>query len=107
MTRVPLVALILILLAGIVAAEPQPVDGGWQRSDEAPEATPTAPPPEGMPAPTAPPPKEMPAPTAAPPENATEPEAAAGTAWLLYGAVGACGLFALIMLWRWIGEAKR
>lgn len=83
-------------IAGIATAEPQPVDDGWHRSDEAPTPTPTAPPPE-----------EMPAPTAAPPETATEPEAAAGTAWLLYGAVGACGMFALAAFWHWLrGDAR-
>jgi hypothetical protein len=69
MTRALLAALILILLAATPTTA-HTVEGGWQRSDDAPEPTPTAPLPE-----------ETPAPTAAPPEPATEPEAAAGTAW--------------------------
>ena len=84
MTRVLAAAVVvLMLLAGMAAAEPQPVDSDWQRSD-------------GVPA-------EIVTPEDAPPETAeaTEGEAAAGTAWLFYGTVCACELFAIGIAWLW------
>lgn len=69
----------LLVMCSIAAAEPKHVDGGWQRSDEVPQETPTAPPSEVA-------------------TESEEPEAVAGTAWLLYGVVGACGLLALTAL---------
>jgi len=91
-----IILLVLIGAAGITVAEPKHVDGGWQRSDEVSQETPTAPPPDGMPAPTA-----------APPDEAGEPEAAAGTAWGYYAVAGVGGLFALTALWCWLRRAKR
>lgn len=82
MTRVLAAAAILILLAGLAAAEPQPVDSDWQRSD-------------GVPA-------EIATRADAPPETA---EAAEGEVQRVYdvipnGAAVCCGLFALaVMIW--------
>lgn len=78
-----LVVLVAVLLIGVCMAEPKPVDGGWQRSDDVPAATPVDTPVE--------------TPADAQPET-TEPAelgVAAGTARWLYGVGGACGLFAL------------
>ena len=84
MRRWVLAAAILILLTGLAAAEPKQVDSDWQRSD-------------GVPA-------EIATPEDTPPETAeaAEGEAAAGTVWVLYGAVGACGLFALCAAGSWL-----
>ena len=91
MQRVLLAAvLVLMVMCGIAAAEPKHVDGGWQRSDEVPQETPPALPPE-----------EMPAPTAAPPETATDPEAPPGV-WGYYAMAGVGGMFALTALWCWL-----
>ena len=81
--------LMLILLAGMTAADPKPVDGGWQRSDGVPVEIETL--------------------ADAPPEDAAEQgeAAAAGTAWLLYGAVGACGLYALTAAVLWVRRTRR
>lgn len=85
MTRWVLAAAILILLAGLAAAEPQPVDSDWQRSD-------------GVPA-------EIETRVDAPPETATEqaePETAERRAdgmWLIYGAAIVGGLTAAAVLW--------
>ena len=85
MTRVLLAVLILTLLAATTATA-HTVDGGWHRSDDAPEPTPTA-----------------------PPETATEPEAAAWT-WSDYAMAGVGGLLVLAALWGavlWLrGDAR-
>jgi len=79
--------LLLLLLAGAAAADPKHVDGGWQRSDEAPLPTPTAPPPDGTPAPTA-----------APPDGAEEQaEPTGGTVWFTLLCLFVAGLFVLIL----------
>ena len=89
------VVLAMACLIGVCMAEPQPVDDGWQRSDGVPAETPVNTP--------------VDTPADAPPETTeqAEPEAAAGTAWLLYGAVGACGLFALAAAGLWIRRRRR
>ena len=114
-----LFAFAVLVLAGLAAAEPQPVDGGWHRSDEVPAETPTAAPPDGEQHSA----DEEQAPsrvdadatatTAAEPQPrdaVMEPEAVerrADVGGLV--AVGLCGLLALTALWcclRW-GRAKR
>ncbi len=94
MTRWVLAAAILILLAGIAAAEPQPVDSDWQRSDGVPVEIETL--------------------ADAPPETAEEGEAdaeeaegEAGTAWVLYVAVAACWLYALTAAVLWVRRTRR
>jgi len=86
MSRFMLLAALILLIVGTVAAEPKHVDGGWLRSDEVPA--------------------EIATPDDAPPEDAGEPaeEGAAngGTAWGLYAAVALCGLFALAGIWGWL-----
>jgi hypothetical protein len=74
--------LVLLVMCTIVAAEPKHVDGGWQRSDEMPQETPTAP----------------------PLETVTEPEepGAAIDVWGYYGVVGVGAVFALAALWWWL-----
>jgi len=79
-----LLAALILLIVGTVAAEPKHVDGGWQRSDEVTEATPTAAPPDEMPAPQ------------------DEPEVPAGCAMGIYVVVALCGLFGLAAIWNWL-----
>lgn len=96
MTRWVLAAAILILLAGIAAAEPQPVDSDWQRSDGVPVEIGTL--------------ADAPPETAEEAEgeaDAEEAEGEAGTAWVLYGAVGACGLYALTAAVLWVRRTRR
>lgn len=87
-------------LIGVCMAEPQPVDGGWQRSDGVPVETPTAAPTESD--------ADAAVTTAAEPQPGDavmEPEAVerrADVGGLV--AVGLCGLLALTALWcclRW------
>jgi hypothetical protein len=47
MHRVVMLLVATACLIGVCMAEPQPVDGGWHRSDEVPVETPTATPPDG------------------------------------------------------------
>jgi len=84
MSRFMLLAALILLIVGTVAAEPKHVDGGWLRSDEMPEATPTAAPPDEMPA------------------SQDEPEAADGGAWGFYVVVALCGLLGLAAIWNWL-----
>jgi len=86
MTRRLALLLALLLLAGTAAAIGV-VDGGWQRSDEAPLQTPTAPPPDATPAPTAAPPDEA----------GTQAEPTGGTVWFTLLCLFVAGLFVLIL----------
>lgn len=114
-----LFAFAVLALAGLAAAEPQPVDGGWHRSDEVPAETPTAAPPDGeqhssdgeqAPSGIDAEPAATTAAEPQPRDGVMEPEAAerrADVGGLV--AVGLCGLLALTALWcclRW-GRAKR
>jgi hypothetical protein len=88
--------LVLLVMCNIAAAESKHVDGGWQRSDDAPEATPIA-----------------------SPENACNLNASVDghipssessawwTVWSMYAWVLAAVLFALTALWLWLRGAKR
>lgn len=119
-----LFAFAVLVLAGLAAAEPQPVDGGWHRSDEVPVETPTAAPPDGEQHS----PDEEPAPsridadaaatTAAEPQpgdGVSDADAAAtieevvNTTRPPYRATAACGLIigSAVGLWLWMRRAKR
>lgn len=82
-------AAILILLAGIAAAEPQPVDGDWQRSDGVPVEIETL--------------------ADAPPETAEEAEAAAdsGGSRVLLAVLAATCLIGLTAAVLWVRRTRR
>ena len=97
MQQVVLAAVLVVLvMCSIAAAEPKHVDGGWQRSDEVQQETPTAPPENAYTL------------NASVDEHLPPPESSAWwTERSMYAWGLAAVLFALGALWRWLRGAKR
>lgn len=82
--------LAMVCLIGVCTAEPKPVDGGWQRSDEVPAEIETP----------------IEAPTDAPPEAEPSPIEPASP-WFVWGVVGVTGLIGLALLGGWAYPRRR